>query len=50
MSSAKRSWPRSLGFRLTAWYVLVFLASTFLLAGVADFQIRRAMRQQIVNT
>jgi signal transduction histidine kinase len=50
MSYARSRWPRSLGFRLTGWYVLVFLASTFLLAAAADFQIRRSMRQQIAET
>jgi signal transduction histidine kinase len=41
---------RSLGLRLTAWYVLVFVGSTLLLAAAADFQIRRTMREQIVRT
>jgi heavy metal sensor kinase len=50
MSYVKSSGPRSLGLRLTGWYVLVFLASTFLLAAAADFQIRRSMREQIVQT
>jgi signal transduction histidine kinase len=50
MSYARNSWPRSLGYRLTGWYFLVFLVSTFLLAGAADLQIRRSMREQILRT
>jgi signal transduction histidine kinase len=50
MSFARSSWPRSLGIRLTGWYVLVFIASTFLLAAAANFRIRRSMREQIEAT
>lgn len=55
MSSAKvsRLRPmglRSLGFRLTAWYFLVLLTSTVLLAAAADFRIRSSIRERIVET
>jgi signal transduction histidine kinase len=50
MSFAKSRRLRSLGLRLTAWYALVFVGSTLLLAAVADFQIRRSMHEHIVRT
>ncbi len=50
MSSAKSSRLRSLGFRLTGWYLLVFLASTILLAAAAEFRIRSSIRERIVET
>ena len=50
MSFARNSRLRSLGFRLTAWYFLVFLASTLLLATAAEFRIRSSIRERIVDT
>jgi signal transduction histidine kinase len=50
MSSAKNRWLGSLGLRLTGWYLLVFLASTFILAAAADLRIRASMREQILHT
>ena len=50
MSFAKSSRLRSLGFRLTGWYFLVFLASTILLAAAAEFRIRSSIRERIVET
>jgi hypothetical protein len=50
MSFARNSRLRSLGFRLTAWYFLVFLASTLLLAAAAEFRIRSSIRERIVDT
>ncbi len=50
MSSARSSRLRSLGFRLTGWYFLVFLASTILLAAAAEFRIRSSIQERIVET
>ncbi|HEX4458576.1 MAG TPA: ATP-binding protein [Polyangia bacterium] len=50
MSSAKTDWLRSIGVRLTLWYVLVFLVSTGLLAGLAVFRIHASLHRQIVET
>ena len=50
MSSARTSRPQSIGLRLTAWYVLVFVASTLLLAGAAIFRIHASVHRQIVET
>jgi signal transduction histidine kinase len=50
MSSAKSSRWRSLGVRLTGWYFLVFLASTLILAAVAEYRIRSSIREKIVET
>jgi len=50
MSFARNSHLRSLGFRLTGWYFLVFLASTLLLAAAAELRIRSSIRERIVET
>jgi len=50
MSFARNSRLRSLSFRLTVWYFLVFLASTLLLAAAAEFRIRSSIRERIVDT
>jgi len=50
MFFARNSRLRSLGFRLTGWYFLVFLASTILLAAAAEFRIRSSIRERIVET
>jgi len=50
MSFARNSRLRSLGFRLTVWYFLVFLASTLLLATAAEFRIRSSIRERIADT
>jgi len=50
MSSARSSRLRSLRVRLTAWYFLVFLASTLLLAAAASVQIRSSIQEKIVET
>ncbi len=50
MSSAKTDWLRSIGLRLTAWYALVFVGSTALIAGLAVFRIHASIHRQIVET
>jgi signal transduction histidine kinase len=50
MSSAKSDWLGSIGLRVTAWYVLVFLVSTLLLAGLAVFRIHASIQRRIVAT
>jgi heavy metal sensor kinase len=50
MSFVRNSRLRSLGFRLTGWYFLVFLASTILLVAAAEFRIRSSVRERIVET
>jgi heavy metal sensor kinase len=50
MFFARNSRLRSLGFKLTGWYFLVFLASTILLAAAAEFRIRSSIRERIVET
>ncbi len=50
MFFARNSRLRSLGFKLTGWYFLVFLASTILLAAAAEFRIRSSLRERIVET
>ena len=50
MSSAKGSHLLSLGFKVTGWYFLVFLASTILLTAAAEFRIRSSIRERIVGT
>jgi signal transduction histidine kinase len=43
-------WLRSIGARLTLWYLGVFIASTIILSLAASLRIRASMRQQIVAT